>query len=326
MARPLRPEHAGGIWHLTSRGNERRSIYRCDRDRRIFLEILGDVVVRFRWVLHAYVLMSNHYHLVAETPEPNLSVGMKALNEAYASTFNVLHRRVGHLVQGRFKSIAVERESHLLEVLRYVVLNPVRCQAVRYAGDYPWSNYRATAGLASGPSWLNTEWTLAQFGPGSRAELTERYRQFVADGKGADYKPWEHLVGQIYLGGEAFCDRMQRLVSDRVTESEHPKPQRVFVRPSFEAIIHLVGENFGLSEEELRRRSHHPARKMLAQLASREAGLTLSAIGEWMQLTGRAVSHLVKKGLDLECQNPDYRRRLDSIRRSFRNEEDEAPF
>ena len=160
MSRQLRIEFPGAIHHVTSRGNERRNIYRDDRDRIRFLEILEEVVTLRRWVLHAWVLMSNHYHLLVETPEVGLSRGVKKLNETYAKWFNTRHRRVGHLFQGRFKNILVERESHLLELTRYIVLNPVRCGAVKYAGDWKWSNYRATAGLTSAPPWLQTDWTL----------------------------------------------------------------------------------------------------------------------------------------------------------------------
>ena len=178
MARPLRLDHAGAVWHLTSRGNERREIFREDEDRERFLRILAGVVKRFRWRVHAYVLMGNHYHLLVDTPEPTLSRGMKHLNGVYTQSFNRRHRRVGHLLQGRFKAILVERESHLLELTRYVVLNPVRAGMTETAGQWKWSNYRATAGLRPAPAWLETEWTLEQFPP--RREAERRYRAFVA--------------------------------------------------------------------------------------------------------------------------------------------------
>jgi len=317
MARPLRLEHPGAIWHVTSRGNERREIYRTDDDRNGFLAVLAESVVRYRWTLHAWVLMTNHYHLLVETPEPTLSVGVKRLNGLHAQNFNRAHHRVGHLFQGRFKAILVERESHLLELVRYIVLNPVRCGAVAHAGDYAWSNYMATAGLASAPDWLETGWTLAQFAPGSRRELCTRYRQFVADGRGARANPWEELVGQIYLGGERFCERMQKLAEPRLADREFPTIQRQPVRASFEAIVELVAATFGETAESIRRRSHRPSRKALAQLASTEAGLSLVAIGEWMKLTGRAVSHLVQRGTELERSDPEYTAALRIIRRQL---------
>lgn len=313
MARPLRLEHPGAIWHVTARGNGRCDIVRSDRDRTIFVTTLGEVVALSRWRLHAWVLMRNHYHLVVETPEPTLSYGVKRINESWAQTFNAIHRRVGHLFQGRFKGIVVERESHLLELLRYVVLNPVRCGAVDHAGDYPWSNYRATAGLGPVPPWLDTQWTLSQFGDGSLAERCEAYRRFVADGRGASYNPWEQLVGRIYLGGAAFCDRMQSLVGDRREIREFALDERIFVRPSFEFVLECVADGFSLPVERLRRRSHDPARKALAALAWKETGMTLEAIGEWMGITGQAAGRLVRHSDALGRIDSHYADRLRSI-------------
>ena len=164
MARPLRLEYPGAVWHVTSRGNERLAIFRDDEDRTQFLEVLGRGVAMFRWKLHAFVLMGNHYHLLVETPEPNVSRGMRQLNGIYTQRFNRRHGRSGHLFQGRFKGILVERDSHLLELARYVVLNPVRAGPVRAAKDWPWSSYEATAGIGREPEWLETAATLEHFG------------------------------------------------------------------------------------------------------------------------------------------------------------------
>lgn len=211
MARPLRLDHAGAVWHVTGRGNERREIFGDDGDREWFLTILGRVVKVYRWRVHAYVLMGNHYHLLIETPEATLSRGMRQLNGSYTQSFNRRHDRVGHLLQGRFKAILVEKEAHLLELARYVVLNPVRARMTASAGQWRWSSYRATAGLGPAPAWLETEWSLARFGP--RSEAKRRYRAFVAQGKGSRYAPWEELVAQIYLGGEGFRKKAQAMVS-----------------------------------------------------------------------------------------------------------------
>ena len=314
MSRPLRLEHPGAIWHVTSRGNERRNIYRDDHDRRFFLELLGEVVRLNCWVLHAYVLMSNHYHLLVETPLPTLSSGVKRLNEIYAGQFNFVHRRAGHLFQGRFKGILVERESHLIELVRYIVLNPVRCGAVKFAGDYPWSNYRATAGIAPKPDWLEVDWTLSQLSSGSKAEQHETYRRFVADARGASYKPWEAVIGQIYLGGEAFCDRMQKLVDTKPRSRQHPRQQRIVARPSFDLVLEAVCEMFEETHDSIRERSHRASRKALAQVAWQQCGMTLTAVGEWLRLTDRAVSHLVRCGRQLETMDPAYATRVRRIR------------
>jgi REP element-mobilizing transposase RayT len=145
MARPLRLEFAGATYHVTARGDGREDIYLSDADRRLFLAVLGSVAERFNWTIHAYCLMSNHYHLLVETPEGNLSKGMRQLNGVYTQDFNRTHHRVGHVFQGRYKAILVEKEAYLLELVRYVVLNPVRAGMVRTPGEWPWSSYRATS-------------------------------------------------------------------------------------------------------------------------------------------------------------------------------------
>src|SRR5262245_61850059 len=138
MARPLRIEYPGALYHITTRGNARRGIFKDDRDRLLFLDILHRVSDRYHWHCHAYCLMDNHYHLVVETPDANLALGMRQLNGIYTQAYNRRHRRTGHLFQGRYKAILVEKESHLLEVCRYVVLNPVRAKAVDHLGRWKW--------------------------------------------------------------------------------------------------------------------------------------------------------------------------------------------
>ena len=129
MARPLRLEFPGAIYHLTSRGNARQKVFFTAGDRESFLNTLAGVVSRYHWICHAYCLMANHYHLLVETPKGNLSIGMRQLNGIYTQSFNRRHNRVGHLFQGRFKAIVVERDSHLLELCRYIVLNPARVKS-----------------------------------------------------------------------------------------------------------------------------------------------------------------------------------------------------
>jgi REP element-mobilizing transposase RayT len=175
-------EHPGAVWHVTARGNEKREIFRDDADRERWLSLLGKVVVSFGWRLQGYVLMGNHYHLIVETPIPCLSRRMRHLNGVYTQASNRRHQRVGHLFQGRFKSILVEKDSHLLELLRYVVLNPVRATLVHSPCEWAWSSYRATAGETSAPAWLETAWSLAQFGGSSRA-AAQRHREFVGEGR-----------------------------------------------------------------------------------------------------------------------------------------------
>jgi REP element-mobilizing transposase RayT len=215
-------EYPGAIYHVTSRGNARSDIYLDDADRETFLTTLSEVVSRFGWVCHAYCLMSNHYHLIIETPKPNLAQGMRQLNGVYTQRFNRAHHRVGHVFQGRYKAILVERDAYLLELSRYVVLNPVRAGMVDDAGDWPWSSYRATAGMAACPSWLSIEWLLDQFGGGKKRRV-DRYVRFVAEGAGA--RIWDSLKHQVYLGSDDFVDEIKRGVSEAGQWPETPREQ-----------------------------------------------------------------------------------------------------
>ena len=174
MARPLRIENAGGLYHVTARGDRREDIYADYEDRLGWLSIFGDVCDRFFWRCHAYCLMTNHYHLVVETPEGKLSHGMRQLNGVYTQAFNRRHRLVRHLFQGRFKAILVERDAYLLELARYVVLNPVRAGMVADAGDWPWSSYRAMVGEDRSPEWLEVDGLLGCFGR-DRSSARKRY-------------------------------------------------------------------------------------------------------------------------------------------------------
>ena len=141
MARPLRLEFSSALYHVTSRGDRREEIYETDADRLAYLDLLGFVCEQFNWVCHAYCLMDNHYHLLIETPDANLSKGMRHLSGVYSQILNRAHHRVGHVYQGPYKAILVERETYLLELSRYIVLNPVRAEMVRSAKDWPWSSY-----------------------------------------------------------------------------------------------------------------------------------------------------------------------------------------
>jgi REP element-mobilizing transposase RayT len=234
MARPLRLEYEGAVYHITSRGNARQDIFLVDPDRELFLQTLADTVQRFGWICHAYCLMTNHYHLLVETPEANLSRGMRHLNGVYTQAFNRRHMRTGHVLQGRFKAIVVERESHLLELARYVVLNPVRARMVRSAKDWPWSSYRATAGLAESPSFLTTAWILEQF-HGDLKRAPGHYRQFVKEGRSAD--PWVELRGGILLGDEEFVTGLKPLLSNYKAVRELPRRERLAARPSLAELL-----------------------------------------------------------------------------------------
>jgi len=206
MARPLRIEYEGAVYHITARGNARSDIYLSDEDRQMFLDVLAYVVNRFGWICHAYCLMDNHYHLMLETPQANLSRGMGQLNGMYTQRFNRAHHRVGHVFQGRFKSIVVDKDVYLVELSRYVVLNPVRARMVDHAGDWCWSSFRAMTGEAVSPSFLSVDFLLSQFGT-SVVRARDAYRRFVQEGMAS--KPWKALNGPDVLGNDDFRSALQ---------------------------------------------------------------------------------------------------------------------
>lgn len=224
MARPLRIEFAGALYHVTSRGNAQENIYRTDGDRQQFLLLLKDTVKRHDWYCHAYCLMGNHYHLLIETSTPTLSKGMKFLNGTYTQYVNRQYQRVGHVFQGRFKAILVQKESYLLELARYIALNPVRAQMVRSAGQWRWSSYRATAGLDESHTCLATEWILAGFAT-TKNDAQQRYRDFVQAGKGQP-SPWQQLKNQIYLGDDDFINDLQSKLDPEQSLKDIPKKQK----------------------------------------------------------------------------------------------------
>ncbi|MCE1182630.1 MAG: transposase [Rhodocyclales bacterium] len=224
MTRPLRIELSGGLYHVTSRGDRREAIYFSDADRDTWLELLGQVCARFNWVCHAYCQMTNHYHLVIETPEGNLAQGMRQLNGVYTQYINRTHGRVGHVFQGRYKAVLVEKESYLLELARYVVLNPVRAGMVSEVGDWPWSSYPAMLGEFAPPAWLQTGWLLGQFGR-QRWRATARYTDFVRAGVGLP-SIWDNLYGQIFLGSEDFILRAQSAIAADASLAEIPRAQK----------------------------------------------------------------------------------------------------
>jgi REP element-mobilizing transposase RayT len=275
MARPLRLEFPGALYHVTSRGDRCEAIYEEYGDRLSFLKVLGDVCETYNWVCHAYCLMGNHYHLLLETPDANLSRGMRQLNGVYTQRFNRTHQRVGHVFQGRYKAVLVEKQSYLLEVARYVVLNPVRADMVRSAEDWPWSSYRATIGCATSPEFLATDWILSAFGK-RRIQAIERYKQFVADGL-RQPPLWNSLEGQVFLGGENFVEQMQALITLDKDLSEVPSAQ---CRSPAKPLIYY--------------RSRHSDRNAAIYAAYRSGGYTLKELGEHFGLHSSTVSGILK--------------------------------
>ena len=277
MARPLRLEFPHALYHVTARGNAQQDVYLDDDDRELFLCVLAEVIDRFRWICHAYCLMGNHYHLLIETPDANLSLGMRQLNGVYTQRFNRHHSRAGHLFQGRFKAILVERDSYLLELARYIVLNPLRARLVRSIVRYPWSSYRATVGQAKRPAWLHTDWVLAQFAKG-RVVAQRRYAAFVLEGKNLP-SPWPEIKGQVLLGSERFVEKMRPMLEGQSNLFGVPRVQRLLHRPSLKRLFSsAVRANKTLRDEAIHKACLEFGYTMAA--TAREAGIHYSTVSK----------------------------------------------
>jgi REP element-mobilizing transposase RayT len=307
MARPLRIEHVGGWYHDTARGNERRDIFRDDRDRSHFLELLGAMVERFGVVLHCHVLMDNHYHLILELKERNLSLALQWLNLSYSAWFNRRHDRAGHFFQGRFKSILFHAPASALELSRYVHLNPVRVgrlglgKAERGAGragagpapearrvqerirrlrSYRWSSYRAYMGASACPAWLERG-GIAAMNRGTPARQRKHYIRYVEEAvrqglEGAGV--WAELKEGAILGSAQFVQRMrEHLAGDRQEQrgAARLRTQRLALPEVIAAVEKVKGERW----EEFRDRHGDGGRDMVLYLGRRRCAMKLKELG-----------------------------------------------
>jgi REP element-mobilizing transposase RayT len=281
MARPLRIEFAGAIYHITSRGNHRDDIFYSDADREDWLAIFAQVCERFNWRCHAWCLMDNHYHLLVETAEANLSQGMRQLNGVYTQHTNRRHQRVGHVFQGRYKAILVQKEAYLLELCRYVVLNPIRAKMVSHIADWRWSSYLMMLGQVNAPQWLETDWILAHFSENNRAQAIKQYKNFVHAGMGLA-PIWQQLKHQVYLGDADFIDTVRY----RVKHSPLPnKKIREVTRLQRRALAKPLSEY----------RKIYPKRNQAIITAYASGAYTMAEIAQEFQLHYTTISRIVKQ-------------------------------
>jgi putative transposase len=326
MARPLRIEIAGGNYHVTSRGNDRQDIYQDDRDRHAFLGLLAGLPERFGTRLHAYVLMRNHYHLVLETPEPNLSRVMHWVNVAYTVGYNERHQRSGHLFEGRFKSVLIEEISAVQEVVRYVHLNPVRVhglelgkqeRAARAAGagetpsaelvrerlkwlvEYRWSSYPAHIGMEKAPEWLCTDLVVGMCGGRTAAERQRAMRKFTEEPvrEGLAASPWENLLAGVVLGDENFLNRVME--ESHKNEREQPSGRPPFQPVPWEKIVQTLEMEKGERWDEFRDRYGDWGRDMALWLGRTIGRMRLRELAEMAQVdyatVGAAVSRMGRR-------------------------------
>ena len=306
MARPLRIEQEGCWYHITARGNERRNIFRDERDRQHWCDLVGECVARFGIAVYVYAQMDNHYHLLLVTPHANLSRTLQWLNLSYAVWFNRRHGRVGHLFQGRYDAKAVEPQTWALELSRYMHLNPVRVSALglgkssrqrkRLGVDgkpdpnqvrqrvarlraYRWSSYLAYVGVVKGPGWLEVNPVLRLIGHGTRAEQQAAYRKHVESAvrEGLKESPWEALQARIVLGSAEFVDRIRRGL--RGDPKEQPAFRMLQQRVRWEAVVAAVERIKGQRWSCFQDRRGDWGRDLVLYLGRKYCGLTLKELG-----------------------------------------------
>jgi REP element-mobilizing transposase RayT len=274
LARPLRINIDDGLYHITSRGNEKAYIYLEDLDRHVFLKYLAGVVKRYDWVVYAYCLMGNHYHLMVRTPKANISLGLHQPNGHYAQYFNKHHSRVGHVFQGRFGSVLIRNEERLLTVARYVVLNPIRAAIVASPDMWPWSSYRCTAGMVKPPTFLDPDQVLCYFSS-LREEAFRQYASFVYEGIGTA-SPFSEARGGIILGeGETVREAFEKIEAE--ISSEIPRRERYAARPEMVEVFSENGRNQGI------------------YLAVHQYGYKLKEVGDFLGMHYSVVSRVSNK-------------------------------
>jgi REP element-mobilizing transposase RayT len=281
---------AGEYFHVLARGNARQSIFLDEVDREIFLETLDSAVTRFGLRCHAYCLMGNHYHLLVQPTEPDLSSGVRHLNGTYGQEFNRRHRRVGHVFAGRFKSLLIGRDSYLLQLAKYIALNPVRAGLVSTADMWPWSHHRAMAGIIPAPSFLTTVEILRCFNEVSPAAAQRAYQDFVASGDPDDEMLRDPIARGGVLGDQALFARMAPVLDRYSDDREIPRRERLVHRPMLKALFELPLTRRQRNDQI--RLAHEVHRYTMGEIARH---LRIGRATVARALTGRVLSHDDKK-------------------------------
>ena len=318
MARPLRVEFPGALYHVISRGNERRPIVRDDEDRQRRLDWLRRTVQTYGWRLHAFVLMDNHEHLFVQTPEANLSAGMHDLNSSYTGYFNRRHHRVGHLFQGRFKGHLIEEEGYYLEISRYVHLNPARAKQVKRPEDYSWSSYPGYRWQSRRLDWVTYAAVLGEFGR-DPTRARQGYRRFVEAGlTRPPPSPFAGALGGLLVGSRSFVDRIRQLLKTRSPDPDVTGLVQLRPRPPLDAIVAAVAEHFGVDRRLWGpgRRSDDVARAAAAYVARRKFGYPAGTVAIAVGYTNHSsVSRAVNR---IESASAKFHESLASLARKLR--------
>ncbi|MCK5511849.1 MAG: transposase [Thermodesulfovibrionia bacterium] len=313
MARQLRIEFEGAFYHITSRGNQREQIYWDNRDKERFQEILKRTKERYGYLLHAYVLMDNHFHLLIETPHANIKQIMQNINTSYTVYANNRHKRVGHLFQGRYKAIIVEKENYLLELGRYIHLNPVRAGIVKRASEYRWSSYREYVKENSNNTITDTGDTLYLFSK-IRAEAMRKYQEFVFV-RNTKESPLQEAVGSV-LGGEAFTEKVFGYLQGSPDKTEIPDIKKIEAKYNVEDIVSAVANYYGLKKEEIMKRNRTSARqrKIAIYLGKILSGQKNGDIGKVFNITTQAVTNVLRDIEQIKEKNEKIAREIIAIK------------
>jgi len=305
MGRFLRIEYPGAYYHVTSRGNERKDVFRNQADREQFLSYLESSVNRYDAVIHAYCLMSNHYHLLIETPSGNLSKIMQHINGAYTNYFNIKRKRSGHLFQGRYKAVVVEADEYAQALSRYIHLNPVRAKIVARPEEYRWSSYLDYIGVSKPPAWLNTSFILGYFGSGE--ERFGKYRGFVEELLGSEYEnPLGGAVATTILGSQSFISKLtEKHVDGKQNNRELPAARLLKTKPSLQAILEAVKNISSSSKIE---------KNAGIYLCHKYSGAGLKDIGEKFGIKESAVSQASRRFVEVLERDRELAGRLEKIR------------
>lgn len=282
MARPLRIEYPGAYYHVTSRGNEQKDIFKNKKDRERFLYYLETASERYGAVIHAYCLMSNHYHLLLETPLGNLSQIMRHINGAYTTYFNVKRKRAGHLFQGRYKAILVEADEYAKELSRYIHLNPVRAGIVEKPEEFTWSSYNSYTGKKGRPEWLSTDFILGYFGK-KKSSAARKYRQFVEAMIGnRSESPLKDTVASTILGGKDFVAQITEKYIGKKRDRDLPALTELNKKYSIKEMAEKV-HLFTGGDDKL-------AKKMGIYLCHKYSGAKLKEMGEYFGISESGVT------------------------------------
>lgn len=290
MARPIRIEYEGALYHVTARGNERSKVFFTKADYRKFKDYLREGQTKFGFILHCYVLMTNHYHLLIETPEKNLSKIMHYLNSSYTTYINIKRKRSGHLFQGRYKSILIDRDSYLLELSRYLHLNPVRANMVERPEEYPHSSYAAY--IAENDGLVSVTDLLSMFSK-DKKQAKQKYRIFVESALSEKQEsPMQKVYGGMILGSVPFIkESLNRLEEDLLqrTETSHKKELRSPCDVG--EVLSLVAEHYGIAPEAVLSVNRNDIRKIIIYLLKKKSAASNQEIGEAVGgMTGLAVA------------------------------------